>query len=200
MSSSKVLILASQSPRRAELLSQIGVPFTVSTADIDETPYPGEASLAYLRRMAEAKARAVQASLMPSEGQAPPILAADTIGDLAGDILVKPRDSEDARRMLMAMSGRSHTVATGVCVLLGDICRYIEVKTEVTFRPLSECEIARYWASGEPQDKAGAYGIQGLGAVFVERINGSYSNVVGLPLCETAQLLEQVGVAVWQSC
>lgn len=200
--SSNPVILASQSPRRAELLRQIGVQFSIQTADIDESPLAGEPSMAYLRRMAESKARAVQfeiGSHAQSLSPAPVILAADTIGDLDGEVLIKPRDRSDAVAMLQRMSGRSHIVATGVCVLAGDKCDYVEVKTQVRFRSLSEQEILRYWDSGEPQDKAGAYGIQGLGAVFVERIEGSYSNVVGLPLCETAGLLQDAGVGYWQS-
>ncbi|MBB6521402.1 Maf family protein [Pseudoteredinibacter isoporae] len=197
--SSKPLILASQSPRRAELLRQIGVEFRVQTADIDESPMAKELPLVYLRRMAESKARAVQSTLNPDQqNSSPVILAADTIGDLDGEVLIKPRDRDDALAMLQRMSARGHTVATGVCVLSGDKCDYIEVKTQVRFRALSEQEILRYWDSGEPRDKAGAYGIQGLGAVFVESIEGSYSNVVGLPLCETASLLQNAGVAFWQ--
>ncbi|MCV6623881.1 MAG: Maf family protein [Cellvibrionaceae bacterium] len=193
------LILASQSPRRAELLQQIGVPFRRQSADIDETPLAEEASLDYLRRMAIAKAQAVQAGLDREENASSVILAADTIGDLDGEILVKPKDRADSLAMLKRMSGRSHTVVTGVCVLWGDKCDYVEVKTQVSFRQLSEAEILRYWESGEPQDKAGSYAIQGLGAVFVESIQGSYSNVVGLPLSETSDLLQQAGVQIWQA-
>lgn len=196
----KPVILASQSPRRAELLRQIAVDFKVVSADIDESPKLNEASLVYLQRMAKAKALAVQEALrgQPDFAEAV-IIAADTIGDLDGEILLKPVDQDDAINMLSRMSGRDHTIATGVCVLTGDKCDYLEVKTQVHLRSLSELEIRRYWATGEPQDKAGAYGIQGLGAVFVESINGSYSNVVGLPLCETAGLLQKAGVEFWQS-
>ena len=144
--SSKSLILASQSPRRAELLRQIGVDFSVQTADIDESPIPDEPAMAYLRRMAESKARAVQSSLNSEVLRASPvILAADTIGDLNGEVLIKPRDRDDAVLMLRRMSARVHTVATGVCMLSGDKCDYIEVKTQVRFRALSEQEILRYW-------------------------------------------------------
>lgn len=196
----KPVILASQSPRRAELLRQIAVSFEVMVADIDERPMASEDSMAYLQRMAKAKALAVQETLHSQTGlREPVIIAADTIGELDGEILLKPTDQDDAIRMLLRMSGRSHSIATGVCVLAGDKCDYLEVKTQVSFRSLNEPEIKRYWATGEPQDKAGAYGIQGLGAVFVERINGSYSNVVGLPLCETARLLQNAGVRLWQS-
>ncbi len=182
------------------MLRQIAVDFKVVSADIDESPKLNEASLVYLQRMAKAKALAVQEALrgQPDFAEAV-IIAADTIGDLDGEILLKPVDQDDAINMLSRMSGRDHTIATGVCVLTGDKCDYLEVKTQVHLRSLSELEIRRYWVTGEPQDKAGAYGIQGLGAVFVESINGSYSNVVGLPLCETAGLLQKAGVEFWQS-
>lgn len=195
-----VLYLASQSPRRAALLDQIGVRFNRFPVDIDETPSADESSDDYLQRMALSKAEAAQARLREQgiDWHKAVVLAADTIGELDGQILAKPRDLQDAQAMLGAMSGRNHTVASGVCVMKGDKCQYLEVKTQVRLRNIDSAEIERYWNTGEPQDKACAYGIQGLAAVFVESIQGSYSNVVGLPLAETSAALEDFGVRIWQ--
>ncbi|WP_426149802.1 Maf family protein [Pseudomonas sp. DC3000-4b1] len=188
------LFLASGSPRRRELLAQIGVPFSTLTAPIDETPLPGEQPQAYVCRLAMAKAKAGQA-------QAPAgavVLGADTAVILDEQILGKPADGQDARAMLAALSGRAHRVFTAVAVRSASEAEVICVSSQVRFRHLSAQEIDAYWASGEPADKAGAYAIQGLGAVFVETIDGSYSGVVGLPLCETAALLARFGVPCWQ--
>ena len=194
------LYLASQSPRRAQLLQQIGVEFTKQAVDIDEEPLPNEPVEDYLQRMAQDKAEAAQQELGLAgvNIDSSLILTADTTIDLDGEIIAKPENEEDCVAILNQLSGRAHNVMTGVCLLLGDTCRYCMVKPQVNFRELSENEIRRYWMTGEPQDKAGSYGIQGLGSVFVDSIHGSYSNVVGLPLTETAELLSEFGIAIWQ--
>ena len=191
------LFLASASPRRRELLAQIGVPCVTQIAAIDETPLPDERPKAYVERLAREKARAVLAALAePAEAV---VLGADTTVVQDGRILGKPQDFDDFRRMLRGLSGLSHQVMTAVALVSATREVAQVVCSEVTFRHLSDAEIAAYWASGEPCDKAGGYGIQGLAAVFVSRIEGSYSAVVGLPLCETAQLLAGFGIACWQS-
>ncbi|WP_434456848.1 septum formation inhibitor Maf [Stutzerimonas urumqiensis] len=188
------LYLASASPRRAELLQQIGVPFDIRICPIDETLLPGEQPAAYVERLARAKAKAVLETLTVPAC----VLGSDTAVVLKGRVLGKPADRDDAIAMLEALSGREHQVFTGVAVLDRTNCQVEVVDTRVRFRRLRRDEIEAYWATGEPCDKAGAYGIQGLGAVFVERIEGSYSGVVGLPLCETARLLEQFGLYGWR--
>lgn len=180
-----MLILASRSPRRAELLTAAGIDFTVRVADIDETPRAGEAPEDYALRLAREKASAVDASEKET------VLAADTIVVLDGEIMGKPRDASDARRMLTALSGRRHDVITAVCLRSGEEAHAEAVVTGVWFAPLTDAEIDWYVASGEPMDKAGAYGIQGLASRFVERIEGSYSNVVGLPVAVVYQLLSR---------
>ena len=189
------LYLASGSPRRRELLTQIGVPFTVVSAPIDESPLPDESALAYVERLARAKAVAGLASV---EGTAV-VLGADTAVVLDGRILGKPESREDALAMLADLSGREHQVLTAVALTDGQRVQSLCVTSQVRFRAISDDEAQRYWASGEPADKAGGYAIQGLGAVFVTGLSGSYSAVVGLPLSETADLLGQFGVACWQS-
>jgi septum formation protein len=171
-----MLVLASQSPRRSDILRQAGIPFTVRVADVDESVLPGESPGTYVRRLAEAKARAVPAA--PEET----VLGADTTVVIDGEILAKPIDAADARRMLSLLSGRRHEVLTGVCLLRGGAAACDCATTEVVFAPLSEREIAEYVASGEPMDKAGAYAIQGLASKFVERIDGDFFNVMGLPV------------------
>ena len=188
------LYLASGSPRRRELLTQIGVPFTPVSAPIDETPLPGESAAAYVERLAVAKAEAGLASL----GGPALTLGADTAVVLDGRILGKPENREHALAMLAELSGRAHQVLTAVAVSDGQRCQSLCVASNVRFRPISPAEAERYWASGEPADKAGGYAIQGLGAVFVTGLEGSYSAVVGLPLSETAELLGQFGIACWQ--
>ncbi|HSB96125.1 MAG TPA: Maf family protein [Spongiibacteraceae bacterium] len=186
-----VLYLASQSPRRRELLLQIGIAHRVIAIDVDETPHPHEAAALYVERLARAKAAAGWAACQ-TNGESPlPVLGADTVVVLAGEILGKPRDADDGRAMLRRLSGNCHDVLTGVslCGARGQIA--CVSATRVWFRPLSAAEIEWYWASGEPCDKAGAYGIQGLAARFVERMEGSYSGVVGLPLFETDALLRR---------
>lgn len=171
-----MLVLASGSPRRAELLAAAGIDFTIRVSQIDETPRTGEQPLAYALRMAEEKA--VAALAQPGEV----VLAADTIVVLDSEIMGKPRDAADAVRMLRALSGLGHEVITAICLRSGGKTILDSASTEVWFAPLSEQEIVWYVESGEPRDKAGAYGIQGLASRFVERIDGSYSNVVGLPV------------------
>ncbi|VVN72924.1 Maf family protein [Pseudomonas fluorescens] len=195
-----LLYLASGSPRRRELLTQIGVPFSAISADIDETPLNDESPAAYVERLARGKAEAGRAVLALSAPTAALcVLGADTAVVLDGRILGKPVDEADALAMLMALSDREHEVLTAIAVLDGQRCESRVVRSLVRFRPISREEAAAYWASGEPQDKAGGYGIQGLGAVFVAGLNGSYSAVVGLPLCETFELLGHFGIPCWQN-
>ncbi|KAB5621321.1 septum formation inhibitor Maf [Pseudomonas putida] len=188
------LHLASGSPRRRELLAQIGVPFTVVSAPIDETPQVAEAAQAYVERLAQAKAVA-GFNLLDAPGV---VLGADTAVVLDGQILGKPENREHALAMLGDLSKREHQVLTAVAVTDGTRSLSLCVATKVRFRTISFDEACRYWDSGEPLDKAGGYAIQGLGAVFVSAIEGSYSAVVGLPLSETAELLEQFGIPCWQ--
>ena len=186
------ILLASASPRRRELLAQIGIDCAVRPVDLDESHLPGESPRDYVRRLAREKALA---GLAASDARLP-VLGADTAVLLDGDILGKPRDRDDALATLARLSGREHRVLSGVAVAIPGDCRCAVVETRVFFRPLSAAEIAAYWRSGEPADKAGSYGIQGRGAVYVERIEGCYSNVVGLPLAATARLLAELGIAV----
>ena len=194
------LFLASGSPRRRELLTQIGVPFQVVSASIDETPLPDECPAAYVERLARAKARAGREHLLGASVSAPfCVLGADTAVVLDDQILGKPVDEADALSMLMALSGREHEVLTAIAILAAERCETRVVRSRVSFRTISQQEAGQYWASGEPQDKAGGYAIQGLAAVFVAGLNGSYSGVVGLPVCETAELLGQFGIPCWQT-
>lgn len=194
------LFLASGSPRRRELLTQIGVPFQVVSASIDETPLPDECPAAYVERLARAKARAGREHLLGLSVSAPfCVLGADTAVVLDDQILGKPVDEANALSMLMALSGREHEVLTAIAILAAERCETRVVRSRVSFRTISQQEAAQYWASGEPQDKAGGYAIQGLAAVFVAGLNGSYSGVVGLPVCETAELLGQFGIPCWQT-
>lgn len=185
------LFLASTSPRRRELLAQIGLSFHVLKADIDESPRPGEAAADYVRRLACEKAAVGLAQA--GEGV---VIAADTSVVLDGAVLGKPASLEEALAMWARLSGREHSVLTGVAVASRERVEARVVATRVRFRALREPELRAYWASGEPCDKAGGYGIQGLGAVFVTGIDGSYSNVVGLPLAEAAVMLEGFGLRI----
>lgn len=189
------LILASSSPRRQELLTQIGVPFSVQVPAIDETPLVGEAPPAYVQRMAEEKALAV---LAQQKGDVC-VLAADTSVIVDGLILGKPADAAEAKAMLLRLSGREHQVLSAIAVAEQDRLKSQVVSCKVAFRTLTDAEIDAYWLTGEPRDKAGSYAIQGLGAVFVQAIHGSYSAVVGLPLAETAALLGEFAIACWQN-
>jgi septum formation protein len=185
--SSPRLVLASASPRRQELLAQAGIPVVVMPADIDETPLAGELPEPHARRLARAKAASVEGRLPPP---APPVLAADTIViSPSGSIFGKPRDANDARRMLAELSGRTHRVTTAFCLSAGGCVREDAVSTEVEFRAMTETEIDGYLASDEWRDKAGAYAVQGLAGAFVRAVRGSYTNVVGLPLCEVLEAL-----------
>lgn len=179
------LVLASRSPRRAELLTAAGFEFSIRVADIDETPRPGETPRDYVLRLAEEKARAVEA--LDNET----ILAADTTVVLGDQIMGKPNDAADAACMLRALAGNRHEVITAICLKRGDRVTLDIASTAVWFAPLSDTEIADYVASGEPLDKAGAYGIQGLASRFIDRIEGSYSNVVGLPVALTWRHLRE---------
>ncbi|HPY41823.1 MAG TPA: Maf family protein [Thiolinea sp.] len=186
------LILASASPRRRELLEQIGLRYQVQTADIDESPQVDEDPLALVQRLAQEKAYAVWAK----SDKTLPVLGADTLGVLEGQLLVKPDDFASARQMLLSMSGRAHTIYSAVALYHQNACELAVSESKVWFRTLTEAEIAAYWQQGEPRDKAGAYAIQGMGAIFAERLEGSYSGVMGLPLFETAQLLAKAGIQV----
>jgi septum formation protein len=185
------LVLASGSPRRRELLSGAGLRFAVRPADIDETPLPGETPTNYVRRLSIEKTDASMKSLLASPAEI--VLAADTTVDVNGEILEKPLDADDAYRMLRMLSGRGHLVHTGVTVSVPVTAARrsstIVVTTEVTFADLEDATIDWYLETGEAMDKAGAYGIQGAAGAFVEKINGSVTNVIGLPLAETLKLL-----------
>jgi septum formation protein len=187
-----VLCLASASPRRRELLDQIGVRYLVRAADVDETPQPAEPAPDYVLRVALAKARAI---VPHAAGMA--VLAADTAVVLDGALYGKPRDRAHARAMLGALGGRTHEVLTAVALAHGADLRTALSVSEVRLRPLTPAECDAYWDTGEPCDKAGAYAIQGRGAVFVEHLRGSYSGVMGLPLAEVATLLQLAGVPYW---
>ncbi|MES9966764.1 MAG: nucleoside triphosphate pyrophosphatase [Sedimenticola sp.] len=184
------LYLASVSPRRRELLEQIGVDHTVVRVEIDEMPRQGESPAEYVIRLALEKARAGRASL---DDNSAVVLAADTAVVLDGEIMGKPKDREMAAGMLRRLSGHTHKVLTGIA-LIGSAERSRLNVNRVSFRTLQESEIDAYWKSGEPRDKAGSYGIQGLGALFISHLEGSFSGVMGLPLYETAELLADAGI------
>lgn len=195
--SADFVYLASASPRRRALLAQIGVPFQVLTVTVDETRLPGEAPDAYVLRLAREKAGAgwqARPLRHPS-----PVLAADTTVVLDGRILAKPADRSDGERMLRELGGRTHAVLTAVAVATAEGLISRTSRSEVTFRAISAAEARDYWATGEPRDKAGGYAIQGGAAIFIADLRGSYSGVMGLPLFETAELLEQAGVPYWSS-
>ena len=196
MKAERFIYLASGSPRRRELLQQIGVSFRVIDANLDETAIQGESPLAYVSRLAQAKAMAGWERSRDSGGA--PVLAADTAVVLDGRILGKPAGMNDAIAMLLQLSGRAHEVLTAVAMRTA---AGIEVKVShsmVTFRPVDSSEASAYWETGEPTDKAGAYAIQGYAAIFISDLKGSYSGVMGLPLFETAALLKAAGVVCWQ--
>lgn len=184
------LTLGSGSPRRAELLRQLGLEFDVCPPDIDETPFENESPRDYVARMSRSKAGALRQSF----GDDRLVLCADTTVTVDGAILGKPESKAHFAQMLMRLSGREHQVLTAVTVSDGPAMRDVVVETIVSFRPLTIEECNKYWLTGEPVDKAGGYGIQGIGALFVHSISGSYSNVVGLPLMETATLLNASGI------
>ena len=192
---SPLVCLASVSPRRRELLAQIGVPYRVVGADIDESVRSGEAPRDYVLRMARQKALTVR-----ERGETLPVLAADTTVVLDNTIFGKPLDRDDGLAMLGRLSGRTHEVMTAVALANSrDVTLRLSVST-VRFRGLSPEECAAYWETGEPRDKAGGYAVQGAAAVFIESLSGSYSGVMGLPLFETGELLRAAGVPYWENC
>lgn len=190
MVNNRSIVLASASPRRSELLESAGISFTVVSGDIDETPLPGEEPVAHVLRLAEGKAREVSSRAVGRF-----FIGADTIVLCNNEIMGKPSDNADAARMLRAISGRVHQVITGFTVLDHHTGRTVSrvVSTDVAFKPLDDDEISAYVATGCPLDKAGAYAIQGGAAYMVARIDGSYTNVVGLPLCEVVEVLREMG-------
>ena len=187
MTAQPTLLLASSSPRRREILNALGLEFSVQVNDVDETPLPGESPEQLVSRLAEAKSRAAVC------GPEDYVIGADTAVVLDDEVLGKPVDQSDAIGMLLRLSGRSHRVLTAVALRGPDGVRTVLSSTRVSFREISRDEALAYWQSGEPRDKAGAYGIQGLGGLFVSGIDGSYSGVVGLPVFETAGLLREAG-------
>ncbi len=187
------IILASQSPRRRQLLEQIGLQFEVRGADIDETMDPLLPLETEIQRISLRKAEAV------ARNPGDVVIAADTMVSLDGKRLGKPRDAAQAFTMLRSLSGREHQVFSGVAVLRDDRAETDCVRTAIRFRALSDAEIRAYIATGEPMDKAGAYGIQGLACVFAEEIHGDYYNVMGLPVCRLAQMLRRFGVKILES-
>ena len=185
------LFLASSSPRRREILDALGLEFTVHCEAVDESPLDGESPDAMVLRLASLKAGAIDVAADAL------VIGADTAVVVGNHILCKPRDGDDAIGMLMRLSGRTHAVVTGVALRGPAGVRTALSRTDVRFREIHRDEALRYWQSGEPRDKAGAYAIQGIGGVFVEAINGSYSGVVGLPVFETVELLRGAGLDVW---
>ena len=186
------IYLASRSPRRRELLEQIGIYPKVISADVDETPNSNEVPAEYVIRLALKKAKMAQAMLGSDETL--PVLAADTAVVVGPDILGKPANCDDALAMMQRLSGCSHKVLTGVALVCKHEIHSRLSASHVTFRPVTQAEALAYWSSGEPQDKAGGYAIQGVGAMFISHLEGSYSGVMGLPLFETAELLQSVGI------
>lgn len=183
------LILASASPRRSELLKNAGYDFTISVSDVDESVYKNLSPENMVRELAIAKARAVAVNHPKSV-----VIGSDTIVVLNDKVLVKPESEADAKQMLLSLSGKKHTVCTGVCAFSGTEHKAFVSKTEVEFFSLSQEEIDHYVSTGEPMDKAGAYGIQGYGSTLVRSITGDYFTVMGLPIALTARLLSQFGV------
>ncbi|MFZ7230104.1 Maf family protein [Avibacterium avium] len=201
MTTQPQLYLASQSPRRLQLLQQFGLKVEIFNADIDETPKADEQPVDYVRRMAQEKNHAARQQLEKLANFAPhlPILSADTSVVCDGQILGKPQNHAQAAQMLRLLSDRTNQVLTAVCVSLPDQKHSLVQTSQVTFKPLTEQEISAYIRTGEPMDKAGAYGIQGVGGIFISHIEGSFSGVMGLPVFETAELLRQVGVDLLSS-
>lgn len=191
--SKPLIVLASASPRRSELLRQIGIPHLVRPVDVDERRLVDEAPADYVQRVASAKADRLWAGAGVHTDL--PVLGSDTTVALDGDTFGKPGDRDDAHRMLGRLSGRTHEVHTAVALRHGDRIESRLSVSEVSFREISRHEIDAYWDSGEPGGKAGAYAIQGLAALFISRISGSYSGIMGLPLYETAQLLDRFGIS-----
>ncbi|OUS01794.1 septum formation protein Maf [Gammaproteobacteria bacterium 42_54_T18] len=193
------LYLASTSPRRRELLKQIGVQLTTLPVGVNETPLLNESAQAYVQRLSQAKAAAGWSRVVADQLSLMPVLGSDTSVVLEGAILGKPESKSQCVETLMSLSGRTHQVMTAVTLQLAEKRATQLSVTDVTFRVLSEEDALRYWNTGEPLDKAGGYGIQGFGAVFVQSIAGSYSGVVGLPIEKTVVLLNQFNVPFWQN-
>ncbi|WNO09576.1 nucleoside triphosphate pyrophosphatase [Teredinibacter sp. KSP-S5-2] len=191
--SSYDLCLASQSPRRRELLTQIGVRYKVVQVDVEEIRQPAESPIEYVQRLARDKSHA---GFQVGDGL--PTLGADTIVEYRGKVLEKPENKSDFMAMFQLLSGQCHQVHTAICITHNNAAQVKVNSTDVYFRPIEQVEIEEYWQTGEPKDKAGGYGIQGLGGIFVDRIVGSYSSVVGLPITETAILLKEFNVPIWQ--
>ncbi len=191
------IYLASNSPRRRELLEQIGVSYQVLPVAVDETAQPGEAATELAQRLALAKARAGYAGLPAGDNK--PVLGADTLVVIDGNILGKPQERATGLAMLAALSGRRHEVLSAVALVAGQRERVLLNRSQVRFRDIAPAEAAAYWDSGEPADKAGGYAIQGLAAVFVAELSGSYSGVMGLPLFETAQLLNEFAIKILEN-
>ena len=196
VSTIRMLYLASKSPRRAEILQQLGISFQVLPVDVDETPLPHEAALDYVQRIAKCKAQAGWRVLQQQQLSVLPLLSADTTVSLHGAILGKPVDQADAMQMLRQLSGTMHEVHTALAMMTAQGLYTALSSTRVFMKPLSEAELRSYVSSGEPMDKAGAYGIQGLASLFVQRIEGSYSGVMGLPIYETGELCRQAGIDI----
>jgi len=196
MTTATQLYLASQSPRRRELLQQIGIKFRVLVPNVNESVLPREAPAEYVERIARIKAEVAWMTVMERRMKLHPVLAADTAVILGRRILGKPQNDAEAASMLQSLSGRTHQVITAVAMAFEGKLKLARSESAVTFRRLAPDEIARYIASGEPRDKAGAYAIQGFAAAFISRIEGSYSGVMGLPLFETSRLLKSFGVRV----
>lgn len=183
------IILASKSPRRAELLDQININYQVEAVDINESPLLNESPEKLVVRLAKEKSQAIKNSKIP-------VLGSDTLGVIGDELLIKPINFSHSQAMLMKMSGRWHDILTAISISHNGTTKTLLNKNRVLFRQLSAKEIEAYWNTGEPQDKAGSYAIQGLAASFIERIEGSYSGIMGLPLFETSQLLKQFGISV----
>ena len=184
------IVLASQSPRRRQLLGQMGLEFTTQSPEIDEAAFQGRDARDLVQILSREKARWIAGQVDPETL----VIGADTVVVRDGEILGKPKGEEEARAMLASLSGRTHQVCTGVTVCRGDKVLTQVEEPQVTFRPLTDQEIRQYVSTGEPMDKAGAYGIQGLGALLVQRLEGDYFNVMGLPLCRLGRMLRAFGV------
>ena len=188
------LILASQSPRRKELMGLFHIPFVIRVSDVDETMDPNLSAAEAVAQVSRRKAEAVTRDVDDV------VIAADTIVVLGGEILGKPKDPADASRMLHLLSGRDHQVMTGMTLLRGEQCLTHTEITDIHFRPLSDREIDAYIRTGEPMDKAGSYGIQGGAALFADRMHGDYYNVMGLPVCRLGQLLREIAPEIMEEC
>lgn len=188
MSNMSQIILASASPRRAELLDQVGISYEIQSVDINEDPMPNESAEDLVKRLAIEKSQAVK-------NVNKPVLGSDTLGLIDDHLLVKPVDLEHSIKMLSVMSGNWHEILSAVAVTYKGNTTVSLNRNRVLFREISKDEMIRYWETGEPQDKAGSYAVQGIAAMFIERIEGSYSGIMGLPLFETIQLLKDLGIS-----